>query len=1697
MPFRPWPAPLSQTLHRLALIAATLVGTVTTGRAADSSWITDGPTGAWATATNWSVPAGIPGATGTTTNTDTATFDFLLTQANAVTVDAGRNVLGITFNNAGTFGYTLSGGPLVLTTGGLIQTGAGNGAHTDLISSAIQIQGAVGGTATFTAGATNPLSLLSISGGVTGVATATNSTVLTLNGANTGANAITGIIGNGSAGGTLGIVKSGAGNWTLSGVNTFTGGLAIRAGTLTAQTSATALGATTNVVTLGDTAANAAAASLFVGSSTTYAQAIILGGGSTGTLTIGSATAGATNIAFSGGITGTNNLTINNGSTSGTTTISGAAGVNFAGVLTNASTSTGTVTVSAAVGANVSGITLNSTASALTVSGALTVNTAGTALTNVAGTRILTVSGAVGGTGNLVLSNNSGLALGVTVGAVNNTGTVTNSGTGAGTATITGIIGAGVTNVIQNSLTSGLVLTANNSPYTGAFTVRAGTLSGSGSGNHFGVGNVINLGNSTGSANATVSFGVGGTYTNPINTVAGSTGTLAVTAAANTIILSAGITLNNNPIAFANNGNSLTVNGGITGTGGVNVIGSGAAGTLTIGTTAPTFTGNLTDSRTGGASVFTVSAPLNITGAVSLANAGSGLTTFSGAIGSTVTGITHTGGNSLTISGATVANTGNFLFAGTGAGVVTFSAAAINTAGTITNQGTTTGTTTISGALGSSVTAVTQNSTSSLLSLTNANTAFAGVVNITAGFVQVGSGATSLGSGSVNISSNGALLIANNAQSNTAPITINGNGPDGKGAIRSVAVGTNPRYAGNIILGSDSSVASVTNSSTTSGILGLNGIISGGNSLTISTVYDSAQTTTATVSFGNGNNTFGGVGKFLTINDGTLSAGGASANTATAGTLGNPNTTVVLGDNVGAGNVRLTLPNGAGINANPITISSGTGTRTFVLGGGPTLSGPITLNKDLLFRSEGSTNTNSLTGGISGTGNVTIQAENGPTNTVLGGTINHSGTIAYTSSLATQVRLNISGSLGANVGLVSYTAPNAVFTSTFPTFTLSGNNTNVNGVSITAPGAVLNLASNTALGGTGNVLTMASGFLNNTSGVAVTIANNITVNNNSNFTFQGGSALDFGSAATFNINANRTITLQNTSIVRALSLGNVVGPTFNFTATGNGTTGFLNVNGSLGITTGNVAVNGGATLTLNGTSSFGSVSGGTITIGGGASAGTLAFAVASDGGVAGSLGQSSAAASNLVFDGTTATLRYVGTTPGSTDRNFTLTTDGLIEASGTVAGAVTFAGSPSLTTARTLSLGGTGLISASSAGTYSGLLADGGGPLSLAKVNTGTWFVTNANTYTGTTTVLAGNLIAGANAPSGAAGAFGISTTDVLLGDTAGTAAAGLLTGGAFTVGRNVTVQAGSTGTATLGGSAAANSTFGGTVTLNKGATLAQAAGGAVTFGGTITGGFGLTVGSATAAGTVVLAGPNTYSGGTTVSFGTLLANTLGPTNSATGAGGVTVNAGATLGGTGRVAGAVAVGGAVRGGTTGQATAAAATLTVDNTVTIGTNGILRVEAADTVPSGGFNASSRIALTGAGVLNLNPGGGTFTIDLVSNAATPLVLGTSYTFMLVTAPTPTDPTLATPFQLNGAPILTNGTNPTTIGAGNYTLTSASFSAFESVSLAVNGAGDALILTATPAPEPATALLAASGLLAGVSALRRRRPAGRPIA
>ena len=426
------------------------------------------------------------------------------------------------------------------------------------------------------------------------------------------------------SGSTFGLSKTGTGQLTLSGANTFTGGLTIKAGTVAGQTSANAFGDNTNTVTLGDTSGTADATLVFY-NSLTVANPITVATGSSGTLSIGSNTGDPT---FSGAITLNNNLTINS----------------------NSNTS---------------------------------------------------ITGGVTGTGNLILNNPTAYALSISSGSINNIGTVTHSGAGAGATSISSIIGTNVTGVIQNSTTSQFNLSGVNT-FTGGLTIKAGTVYGTTSANAFGGNtNVVTIGDTSGSADATMKVINGLTFANPITVSSGSSGTLSiVNNGSNSPNFSGAVTLSNNlTITALSTGANLTLSGGITGTGNIitNVTSSGG---ITLATATINNIGTITNSGAGGGTT-TISAAIgtNVTSVIQNSSTSqltlSGASTLGGSVAVTSGTLSQTGaitvGTTLTISdggtftqGAALTVNGNTTIGGGTSGIFTAHTAGQNLLGNLT-----------------------------------------------------------------------------------------------------------------------------------------------------------------------------------------------------------------------------------------------------------------------------------------------------------------------------------------------------------------------------------------------------------------------------------------------------------------------------------------------------------------------------------------------------------------------------------------------------------------------------------------------------------------------------------------------------------------------------------------------------------------------------------------------------------------------------------------------------------------------------------------------------------------------------------------------------------------------------------------------------------------------------------------------------
>ncbi|NBV85860.1 MAG: hypothetical protein EBS01_06285, partial [Verrucomicrobia bacterium] len=498
------------------------------------------------------------------------------------------------------------------------------------------------------------------------------------------------------------------------------------------------------------------------------------------------------NVAAITQASGTNPLTIQTGSVN-----VGASGLainsSAAAALTFSAPTTG-----------VGGLTLNlNSTGGFSLSSAFA-HTGGTTINSNSSTSY-TFNNALAGAGGLTLRSNSTSLLTVS-GALNFAGTLTNSGTGNsgnwasssgtpnGSVLLTGVLGSGVTKLVQDSATSSLVVYANNSAFAGPVEIRQGVLAfANNSGAMTNVlgsgGNTITLG--TSAASATLVFGGrsgisgattgGGNYTlaNPI-TVAG-TGTNMIAVTDWGLTLSSPITLGSNlTLALANSGGSaLTLNGAVTGPGSLTLTNSCAGSTL---------------------SSFVINQILNNVGSVNFANTAvlggaagtaSAPITINGGIGSNVTAINQNGINAVTIqTGSVNVNPAGLAFnLNTGIGVTV--SAPTTGSGALTLNINSTGSITLSGAIGhTGGTFINRNgggsytinnlaSASGPLAFGGSSTAaltYSGALGVSVpSVVQSGSGALTL-SGAATVGGSGTSLTVSGAAPMTASGAFSGTG---------------------------------------------------------------------------------------------------------------------------------------------------------------------------------------------------------------------------------------------------------------------------------------------------------------------------------------------------------------------------------------------------------------------------------------------------------------------------------------------------------------------------------------------------------------------------------------------------------------------------------------------------------------------------------------------------------------------------------------------------------------------------------------------------------------------------------------------------------------------------------------------------------------------------------------------------------
>jgi fibronectin-binding autotransporter adhesin len=572
-------------------------------------------------------------------------------------------------------------------------------------------------------------------------------------------------------------------------------------------------------------------------------------------------------------------------------------------------------------------------------------------------------------------------------------------------------------------------LTGNNT-FTGGLTINSGAIQFA-QFNSLGNGN-ITIGNSTNTgvsatlnANANSTGGFTGNITNPIFST--GNGTNEITATGWNPTFTGAIVLNNDLILNVNNGGSSTLiaRGGVTGTGNLSL--------------------QVTDTN-GGSSVQLLGAAVNNTGNITVSNngTGTGSVTISANIGSNVNTVTENAPNfrlflngtntfgALTIlaGNTTVLNNGN-LPVGTGNITIGNSANTGILAEFSTNQNVTFANSIFS----------TGSGTSEILDIDNGPT-FSGPITLSgsgtgnnlllAAFSpQQGNwghplfNAPITGTGSLTLQSLGvdsrALVVVSGNVTITGPIVNNGSGN-----------GTN------VISGNITTPANIIQSSATSG-LSLTADGPSGNS------------------FGNLTITAGSVlfQYFNDLGNGTVTLGGASGASA-----------VLNANGGGSHQADGFLPNGLTGSSNIVNPISAVGSgihELAVTNWNPTFTGPITLtNSNFLIASNNTAgSTSTISGGITGNGNLTIQSNainataNSPT-TLSGNPINNAGSITnngvatgghvFSTTISAVIGSNVTGvtenSLNSPLILSNndlYTGPTAVNTGTLQiTGTLNG-----------------------------------------------------------------------------------------------------------------------------------------------------------------------------------------------------------------------------------------------------------------------------------------------------------------------------------------------------------------------------------------------------------------------------------------------------------------------------------------------------------------------------------------------------------------------------------------------------------------------------------------------------------------------------------
>jgi fibronectin-binding autotransporter adhesin len=1082
--------------------------------------------------------------------------------------------------------------------------------------------------------------------------------------------------------------------------------------------------------------------------------------------------------------------------------------------------------------------------------------------------------------------------------------------------------------------------------YTGDTFIVAGKLVVGSSGS-IASGSTLQLGQTTGTAAATLEYGAtsgGQTIANNLTVRSGSSGTktLSILNTSGTQTFTGAVTLNDNLTLSAAAGaqtfntsgfdltnKTLTVNtAGTTtlgnavtsslGTGGVLI--KDGAGTLVLSSTSNNYTG------TTNTALSTNGTRIN---AGTLAIAGDG--SLGLAPSTAATNVQFTGNGTLRFDAATTLGATRNISVGAGL------------TATFNNNG---NAVTIGGIIGGA-TGATTFSGSGTTTLTGTNTA-SGTVTINSGStLQLGNGgATGTVAGAI---TNDGTLAFNRGGLHNFTNNIGGTGSLTKDGTNTLVLSGTNTYSGGTTV--NSGVLQIGNSTTT-GTMGTGAVVNNAsivfNRSNVTSTFSNSISGTGTLTKTNGqivvltgNNTYSGD---TIISAGTLVIGSGGAN----GTLGSGNVLMSPGASLSVNRTGSLTISGAISGDGSFSKS---GSSVLALSSNNSYTGTTTINSGTLEIGSGGTT------GTLGSGNVTNNAAlafNRSDSITVANTISGSGTVAQNGSgttILTSSSNSYSGATTVSAGTLQVNVNDALGTNAAGTTVSAGGSLKLNGVNYsTAEALTIN---GTGAGGSGaltnsgtstyaGAITAATNARISAGGGTLTLTGGL-VKDGTTLTLTGGGSININGTGISGASANSDLVVDGTSV------------TLNATSTYNGPT-FIRNGGTLIAAVANAlptsprsalslddSGTGSSALTIQAnvqmasltgvsTSSVSSSLGTTVTIG--TSSGSTLY----DGSFSGSGSLVKDGASTQIFSGN---FTHTG---GTTISAGTLQIGNNNSEIGNI-GSGGFVNNGNLDFRHDLSRTVSGTISGSGNVSFDGL------------TGLGETYLTGNNSYAGTTTIGFTNVFIGNGGTSGTLGTGDVVTNGVLLfnrSDThtvanniGGLGAAGAYgTGTTILTGNNTFGTTGITTGATLQiGDGGTTGTLGVGDVLNDGALIFNRSN-SMTINGQITG-----AGSVTQSGigSTILTGNNTYSGGTTLDNGTLEVNNT--TGSGTGSGDVIVNAGAALAGTGSITidsgNQVYIGGNfVVGSTSGAPTAADFTLSTTGPGTllnVDTTGVLKFD----------------------------------------------------------------------------------------------------------------------------------------------------------